>query len=200
MKNAVLASRCPARRPSIPMARRRTLRAILCAVAAGVGWSPGGALAQAVPPHLDILSAVIREVPPLDPRAVGARTVVVELTLAGAPTCTPADPFQAYGVLIDADMDPSTGLADPAFAPLGVDARISADCDAAAGQFVSGAGSVTVAPGPGGGTVVSITTTVAGVPDIEFHYVAFAKDDTDLTRLPASPERGSWAIIERRIP
>jgi hypothetical protein len=162
--------------------------------------SPCLATAQVAPPHLDILSAAVRAVPPIDPTAVGPRTVVVELTLAGAPVCGPAGPPLAYGIFVDTDRDPNTGLADPAFAPLGVDALVAAECDPGTGLFTSSAGAAFVGPGPGGATVVAITTTVADLPAVEFEWVAFSLDDTDMTRLPASPSAAAWGIIERRIP
>ena len=159
----------------------------------------GQAAAQSAPPHLDILTAVIREEPPIDPTDVASRVIVLEIELAGSPDCS-ANPFIAYGALMDVDEDPLTGLADPAFASLGVDARISAECDTATGLFVSNAGTVNVVNDPGGTTVLSITTTVANLPAVEFHWIAFAWDNTDLTRLPASPDIAKWATTERRIP
>ncbi len=174
--------------------RRRLFSAIALALA------PAAASAQSVPPHLDILSATVREVPPLNPASVGPRVVIVAVTVAGAPPCSPSSPFGSYGVFVDADLDPATGLADPIFAPLGVDARLTAACDPASGLFTSPAGPVTLTAGPGGSTVVSIRSTASKVPSIDFRWIAFARDDDDLTRLPASPEAGRWAIIERMIP
>jgi hypothetical protein len=160
----------------------------------------GSVLAQA-PPWLDILKAEVREVPPSHPIDVGSRTVAIDLTLAGSPVCTGSSPFVAYGILIDADLDPDTGLTDPAFDPLGLDARVSAECDQASGLFVSEAGTVSVSPpGPGGEVLFTITTDVASLPSVEFHWIAFAMEDASFTRLPASPDPGGWGIQERMIP
>jgi len=165
-----------------------------------IAATTGGAFAQVAPPYLDILSARIREVPPIDPADVLTRTVVVELTLAGTPTCTGSSPFTVYGVLVDADLDPNTGITHAAFEPLGLDARLTAECDQSAGEFISEVGPVSVGPpGPGGETLLTITTTVESLPAVEFEWIAIAVENAALTRVPAAPDRAKWAIHERRV-
>lgn len=166
-----------------------------------IGSTAGNGFAQVAPPSLDILMAGVREVPPFDPADVGSRMVSIELTLAGAPSCTGASPFIGYGILIDADLDPNTGLTASPFDPLGVEARVSAECDQASGLFLSEIGTVVVGPpGPGGEVLLTITTDVASLPSVEFHWVAFAIEGATFTRLPAIPEFGGWSIQERAIP
>lgn len=179
---------------------RRTRRGLLRALCGLFLAAPAaGTFAQA-PAHLDILSAVIREEPPLDAASIPPRTVVVELVLAGAPVCDPSTPFLAYGVLIDSDQDPLTGVTDPAYDALGVDARISADCDGGTGVFSSNAGAVSLTGDPGGTATVTITLTVADLPRVQFDWLAFAQEGGDLTRLPAAPEYATWTILERSLP
>lgn len=181
-----------------PVCRHLVGRVILVLVV--LVSAAGGAFAQTPPPHLDILSARIREVPPIDPTDILGRTVVIELTLAGSPTCTGSSPFTVYGVLIDSDLDPNTGITNPAFDPLGVDARLTAKCDQATSAFISEAGPVIVSPpGPGGESLLTITTTVAAMPAIEFEWIAIAVETADLTRLPEAPDPALWAIHERRV-
>ncbi len=159
----------------------------------------GGVLAQ-VPAHLDLQSAVIREEPPFDPATIAARVVVVELVLAGPPTCDATTPFLAYGILMDRDANPATGEGHPGYAPLGVEARVSADCDATSGTFFSNAGTASLTNNPDGTTTVAITLTVADLPRVEFDWIAFAQEGDDLIRLPAAPDSATWAIMERSIP
>ena len=176
-----------------------TAARLLIALAVALHAAP--AAAQVAPPHLDILEASIREVPPLDPFDVASRMIAVDLTLTASPACTGSSPFTSYGILVDADLDPGTGTTHAAFAPLGVDARISAECQQSTGQFVSRAGTVVVGtPGAGGETLLTITTMVSHLPAVEFGFVAFAMEGGTFTRLPAAPERAGWAIHERSLP
>ncbi len=146
-----------------------------------------------IPAHLDILLATIEEQPPVDPSNVAARNVVLRMRLAG-PVPSPCGPgFQAYGFLIDSDQNVTTGRPGPAFADLGVDARISASCNPVTGKFVSPLGPVTVNTA---GTVLEIQTTVGILPSVDFDWIAFAQDGTRFTRLP-DPGHARWTTFER---
>jgi hypothetical protein len=163
----------------------------------------GGSVILSLPPaHLDILSAGIHEVPRdynfHQRDDVPTRQVVLTLTLAGAPVCDGTTPFLVYGFLIDKDMDVATGVADPAFGDLGIDARICATCNPGDGSFTSPLGPVTVTTDPGTGqTTIEILTTVAMLPSIEFDWIAFVQEGSVFYRLPALPDYQSWSIRER---
>ncbi len=150
-----------------------------------------------VPVHLDILSAGVEEVPPIDPENVPGRGVALRIELAGAPTCDASTGFLAYGFLVDSDADPATGTTDVAFEPLGVDARLSAECDPATGEFVSPLGVVAVTTdAASGSTTIEILTTVGLLPAIKFNWIAFAHENTSFTRLPKEPSYGAWGTHE----
>ena len=150
-----------------------------------------------VPPQRDILSATIEEVPPIDGSNVPGRQVILRIEMAGAlpNPCGPS--FQAYGFLIDADMNMATGLTDPAFAGLGVDARISAGCNTGTGTFEGPQGSTVRIAGPSA-NIIEILTTVNRLPSLRFNWVAFAQDGIVLTRLPKEPDHGAWGTTEIR--
>ncbi|MCU0225359.1 MAG: hypothetical protein MUF27_15115 [Acidobacteria bacterium] len=169
------------------------LLALLGAAAAG-----GSTLAQ-VPSHLDILSAAIEELPPIDPASVPGRSVTLRLEVNGTPVCGPGTGFLAYGVLIDTDSDPATGVSLPAFAGLGVEARVSATCDPAASVFVSPVGAVSLAPGSAGTTAITIRTTVAQLPALDFRWIAFAQEGSTFSRLPQAPAYSAWTTHEKGV-
>jgi hypothetical protein len=158
------------------------------------------ATSHQLPNHLDILSASIEELPPIDAANVADRKIVFRIDVADAPPCAPSTGFLAYGVLIDADKDPTTGATDPAFADLGVDARASAECDPATGVFVSDMGAVSVTTDIAtGATRIEILTTGKLLPSVDFQWIAFAQEGASFTRLPAEPNAGRWAIHERAL-
>jgi hypothetical protein len=163
-------------------------------------WSfvMGGVAAAQVPSHLDIASATVAEVPPVYPGSVPGRSVTLQLTVNGTPVCNATTGFLAYGFLIDADSDPATGLSDVAFQNLGVDARVTAICDAPTGAFVSQVGTVTVTSG-GGTTTIEILTTVDRLPSLEFRWIAFAQEDQVFSRLPQAPEYARWTTLEKGV-
>jgi len=157
----------------------------------------GAAQAQVLP-HLDIASATIQELPPIDRDNVPGRAVALRLVLNGVPVCNAATGFLAYGFLIDADSNPSTGLSDVAFDDLGVDARVTATCDPTAGVFVSPIGIVAFIPGPGISTI-EIRTTVERLPTLGFRWIAFAQDNLAFTRLPQAPGHAHWTTHEKGV-
>ena len=158
---------------------------------------PGTVSAQ-VPPHLDILSCGIEELPPIDRENVPGRVVVLRLEINGTPVCGPTTGHLAYGFLIDADSNLGTGHPLPPFDPLGVEARITAICDPASGTFTSRVGVVSVIPGPGS-TTIEIRTTVQNLPSLVFRWVAFAQEDMILSRLPQAPDYGHWLVHEKGV-
>ncbi len=159
-----------------------------------VGFSALGTSAQ-VPSRLDILSATIEEQPPIDSGTVPNRVVLLRIELAGSvpSPCGPA--FQEYGFLIDRDRDPTTGITDPAFEDLGVDAKVAATCNIVSGVFEGPSGSTVTITGPTL-NVIEIRTTVQRLPSLEFSWVAFAQEESLFTRLPESPSHGGWATHE----
>lgn len=159
---------------------------------------PRDAWGAAVPPYLDIRVASLSEVPPFDAGDIGGRTVLIQIEMQAPPPCDAGTPGLAYGLLIDADRDAATGVP---FAPLGIDARITAECDPASGAFVSALGAVTLTTDPGTGvTLLEILTTVNLLPSVDFHWLAYAQDGTILARLPDAPDFAGWAPLEIALP
>ena len=160
--------------------------------------TPGGTALAQVPSHLDIVSATIEELPPIDPASVPGRGVALRVEVNGVPVCGPATGFLAYGFLVDVDSDPATGVSLPAFEGLGIDARVTATCDAAAGVFVSPVGAVTVLPGAGT-TTITIQGLVAQLPSLGFRWIAFAQEGTTFSRLPQAPSYSYWTTHEKGV-
>jgi len=153
-----------------------------------------------VPAHLDVGIARIVEGARLDARSAAKREVTLSLELGVRPACNRDQPDLVYGFLIDADKDAQTGATDPAFARLGIDARISAECDPATGRFTSRGGSVALDTDPASGaTVLTIRTTVEDLPSVDFYWIAFAHDDPTFVRVPDAPGFAAWAIAERAL-
>jgi hypothetical protein len=150
-----------------------------------------------VPAHLTIVAASINELPPITWRNVGDRKVRLRVQLAGRPPCT-AGRTLAYGFLIDADLNPQSGLAGGEHADLGVDARVTMQCDPASGRFRSPLGTVTQSV-VGGRTTIDLVTTVRSLPAVDFQWIAYAAEGDAWTRMPEAPGHGSWAIRERTI-
>jgi len=160
-------------------------------------FTTSAAAADQVPAYLDILSANIVELPPIDAASVPARAVRLSLELAGAPSCTPATGYLAYGFLIDADKNAATGLSPAAFQPLGVDAQAVALCDPGTSAFRSLLGDVTLATDPmTGATTLAIETVVAKLPSLDLHWIAYAQEVSRFIRLPAAPGHSAWATHE----
>lgn len=155
---------------------------------------------QAAPAYLTILSAEIAEVPPLDWGRVSGRQVTLRIRLAGPPDCGPSASSLAYGFLIDADKDSSTGAKDPALADLGVDARVAAQCDQSTRTFVSTLGRVVMSTDAiTREATIEIVTTADRLPSVDFHWIAYATEAGVVLRLPEAPAHGAWATIERTI-
>jgi hypothetical protein len=186
-----------------PFPRRGVLAAVGTGIAVTTTWFTLSAAGTPrtpsdVSPQIDVQSATIDQISPIDPRAVPQREVVLSIEVAEAPTCTSQTGYLSYGFLIDSDLDPATGPSADAFAGLGVDARMNATCDPATGAFAVPAGmTVTVTPTSNGGATVEIHTTVGSLPSVEFDWIAFAQKDSTFVRLPAAPEHGTWSTSER---
>lgn len=175
------------------------IRARTCLLLALPGVIAAGGSAQAqVPPHLDILSATIEELPPIDPANVPGRGVVLRLEVSGTPVCGPGTGYLAYGIVIDTDSDPATGVSLPAFEGLGVEARVTATCDPVAGAFFSSVGSVSVLPGPGT-TLIEIRSTVSLLPALGFRWIASAQEGSTFSRLPQAPDYSFWTTHEKGV-
>jgi hypothetical protein len=172
----------------------RTLRLLPLLVA----LAAGGAVSAQVPPHLDILSATIEELPPIDRENVPGRGVALRLVVSGAPPCHAGTGVLAYGFLVDADSDPATGLTGVPFDDLGVEARLTATCDPVSGFFWSPLGTVTLTPGTGT-TTIEIRTTVERLPSLGFRWVAYAEENATFSRLPQSPEYAYWTTFEKGV-
>lgn len=152
----------------------------------------------AAPPYLDILSAGIREQAPIDSGTVSARVVLLRVEVAEQAASLCGAAVRRYGFLVDADRQPSTGQTAAAFPGLGIDAQLFAECNG--GAWSSPLGAVTVQPNASGtGSVIQIQTAAGLLPSGEFNWVAFARQGSRVTRLPASGA-GYWTIAERAIP
>ena len=92
----------------------------------------------------------------------------------------------------------SGAMQQAAFDALGIDARITAICDAPSGVFVSPVGAVILTPGVGT-TTVEVRTTVDKLPSLAFRWIAFAQEGTALSRLPQAPEYGYWTTHEKGV-
>ena len=177
--------------------RNYTALACLLALLATAGCSRQ-APAPSVPAHLDIQIARIREGAPIDHRSAATRPVTLSLEIAGPPVCSQAQPNLIYGFLIDSDRDAQTGSTDTAFLRLGIDARISAECDPSTGQFTSRVGAVELSVNPDtGATIIEIHSLVENLPSVDFYWIAFAHDDPMFIRAPEAPGFMTWAILER---
>lgn len=178
---------------NIPRARLlTTLLVSMLAVHAFAAVQPPPA-----PAHLTIVAASINELPPITWRNVGDRKVRLRVQLAGQPPCTTGRTL-SYGFLIDADLNPQTGLERGEHADLGVDARVTMQCDPATGRFRSPLGTVTQSVVAGRQTI-DLVTTVRRLPAVDFQWFAYAAEGDTWTRMPEAPGHGSWAIHERTI-
>lgn len=157
------------------------------------------------PAHLDILSATIEELPLIDSEDVAGRQVILRIEVAGPPpSCQAQAEFLAYGFLIDADKNRQTGVSPRAFHPLGVDARITAECDPTLGTFVNPIAMVDITTDDTTNvTTIEIPLTVDLLPSVDFHWIAFAMQGSRLIRLPGQllsddgrPDHAAWATFE----
>jgi hypothetical protein len=130
----------------------------------------------------------IAEQPPYS-RDIGPRAVRLSFEFERPPACAPGFSF---GLLIDADRDPATGVTDVAEG-IGADAQIVVDC--VGDELHSSIGELTI-----DGATVHVDTTVAELPSVDFRFVGFALDGEQLQRIPAEPDSAAWAIVERRMP
>ena len=145
------------------------------------------------PAHLDILSATIEELPPINFGNAANRQVVLRIELSGIPNCTSSSPI--YGFLIDADKSNTTGTI---ISGLGIDARVSAECEPTTGIFVSPIGSVMVSTDANKSTI-EITTLVKSLPSLDFQWIAFAYEEMLFIQLPDEPNYGAWAVHEKAL-
>ena len=156
-------------------------------------WAIGGA--STIPAHLEILSAGVAEILPIETEFPAARRARIDLELRGAPTCNAGTGQLAYGLFIDADRNPDTGLQHPA-TDIGIDARSHAVCDPQLGRFTSPLGEVSVSVDPQSGTAtLSIDTRLVELPSPSFDWVAFVLEDGDLYTLPERVERRSFRAV-----
>jgi hypothetical protein len=165
-------------------------------VLALVAW-PTGAAAQ-VPGYLDILSATLEELPPIDPRDAAGRMVRLRIETSAPPICNSGTTFLAYGLLVDSDQDATTGLTGLAYADLGVDASLDVHCEASTSEFVSSAGGTVsvITDTAKGVTVIESVMPITGLPSLQFSWVGFAQENTILVRIPNGPGHGAWATSE----
>lgn len=164
------------------------------------GVAPSGSTASnSLPPYIDIVSANIVEEPPVELGNPVGRTVVLQIGLAGPPSCGSTS-SPTYGFLVDSDDSNLTGLSGIPFEPLGVDARLSASCDPATGLFSSPLGVVTTGTNQTTGSFfVDINSTEGKLPSLDFHWIAFAQDGTLFSRLPAEGNYSSFETIEEAL-
>ncbi len=145
-----------------------------------------------------ILSASVAEVAPVSSTVVGRR-VRFSIELDELPECAPSVPRPEFGFLVDADRDAATGLTDPVFGSLGVDAQIVVVCVPAEGGYVSNVGDVTVRVLGGGTVSVDIEMTAEQLPSVDFFFAVFVRHANHLQRMPEAPHVEAWAIHELRV-
>jgi len=131
---------------------------------------------------------------------VGSREVILQMELAGEPTCTTATSWLGYCFLIDSDKNGTTGTIHTAYGSLGIDARICVEYDVSTCAFTSTLGTATVTTDPETGVAtLEITTTVDQLPSIDFYWIAAAQQDSAFVRLPAVDDYGAWTTLERSM-
>ena len=150
----------------------------------------------AAPDYLNLLSASISEVPPIDYSAKG-RKIRFTLELGAAPPCNEDYRQLQYGFLLDADRNNMTGTTAPAFGNLGVDALISVTCDEASGQYISNIGKVNLQT-LNNKAIMNIDIAAEELPSVNFLFAAFSGDADNFVRLPEASEVAGWAIHEIR--
>jgi len=130
---------------------------------------------------------------------VGRRQVRFHIDTAAPPVCGPAPASVEYGFLIDKDSNRATGIVDPEFDELGIDARLLIRCDVANGRFISSFGQVTTRSDrnrPG----LEVTATVGQLPSVDFLWIPYAADGDQIELFEGRTRYARWAILERMIP
>jgi len=174
---------------------------ILIAVIAAGPPPVSAAAAPQLSSHLEVKSAIVTEMEPIDILTVEGRPVRFELVLADAPSCTVSTTDLRFGFFIDSDKDSATGLTDAALNDLGVDAKVEVVCDSATQTYLSSVGTATVTTNMiTKETTVRIDTTVDQLPSVDFHWIAYAFDNAEMGRLPDAGDHGHWAIFEILLP
>ena len=155
----------------------------------------GGFAAQAVEQGPAILFASITENPGV--KDVASRPVTLRIELDGPPVCSGAG-GPSYGFLIDADRTAETGTALEAIPELGIEGRVTIDCDRSRGQFVSAVGTVTTSIDPSSKrAVLQLRSQVGRLPSTDFAWVAYASRGDLVSMVPESPLFAVWSIHER---
>jgi len=155
------------------------------------------AMGQSVPPHLYIVESEFSTISATD-GVVGDREVRLSITVLGPPPCDAANAGVAYGMLVDSDANADTGLPIDS---LGIDARLSVECDGAPGTFSSTIGAVAIATEEATGlTTIELSTTIEQLPSVDFLWVAYATDGALLVNAPEGEAAPRWSTIERAIP
>ena len=148
---------------------------------------------------VSLLAARITEVPPFDADRIVDRRITFSVILDRAPVCDAGRAPASFAFLIDADRSTATGAVRDDSVELGVDWEIPIWCDVTAGRFSSELGDVEVGPSSDGDHdyVLSVTTRAGRLPSLEFDWIATARDDGRLTRVPAAGGAASWRVLER---
>jgi len=89
----------------------------------------------------------------------------------------PCESLVSFGILINVDDDPATGVDDPELESFGADARIVVSCQGK--QFRSEIGEVTVE-----GTTIHLDTTMGQLPAGAKSYIGFALHGSHTQRVP----------------
>ena len=106
----------------------------------------------------------------------------------------PCESLVSFGILINVDDDPATGVDDPELQSFGADARIVVSCQG--NQFRSEIGEVTVE-----GTTIHLDTTMGQLPASAKSYIGFALRVRAVQRVPfKSAYTFTWTLgaAERR--
>jgi hypothetical protein len=175
--------------------------AVIAVPSASVSAAAPAAVAPQLSSHLEVQSAIVTEMEPIDILTVDGRPVRFELVLADAPSCTVSTTDLRFGFFIDSDKNSATGLTDAALNDLGVDAKVEVKCDSTTQTYISSVGTATVTTNMSTNeTTVRIDTTVDQLPSVDFHWIAYAFDNAEMGRLPDAGDHGHWAIFEILLP
>jgi hypothetical protein len=172
------------------------------ALLAAFAWLPSRvslASTAVVPAYRDILSASIIEENP-ESLPVKDRPVRLTVELAAQPPCTVANTDLSYGFLVDSDQISSTGSTLAVFAPLGVEAMLTARCNPVTQLYSSTLGAVTVTQTVSTTWLLEILTTNDSLPSVDFYWIAFAREGGSFNRLPQPPGFSRWTTFERGLP
>jgi len=177
--------------------RRPGQASLLAAIAMTTAATAAGDRGTTALPFL--LAARITEVPPFDADRIVDRRITLSVILDRAPVCGAGRAASSFAFLIDADRSTATGAVRDDTGELGVDAEVSIWCDVTAGRFASGLGDVEVRASPDGDHeyLLSVTTRAGRLPSLEFDWIATARHDGRLSRVPAAGGAASWRVLER---